>query len=119
MNSGIKEFFQTTAVKANMSSRGKQMMKKWVGHYDGKVVQFETGAELFYLAISNEAMRICDGEYPSPDVIFRGTPELIMDVFTLKKSMESVMKGWELTVLGAGHDGFALRDLIATLLREA
>ena len=119
MNSGAKDFFQTTAVKANESSSGKLIMKEWVGHYDGKVVQFQTGKEVFYIVVADETMRVCDGEYPSPDIIFRGPPELIIDVFTLRKSMESAMKSWELVVLGAGHDGFALRELVSTVFREA
>ena len=120
MNSMVKDFFQKTAVKANKSSNGKLMMKEWVGHYDGKVVQFQTGTELFYIVVTNEMMRVCDGEYSSPDIIFRGSSELVMDVFTLKKNMEAAMKNWELVVLGSGHDGFALRELVATVLfREA
>jgi hypothetical protein len=116
MKSEVRDFFRTIAMKANRSSSAKQMMKEWVGHYDGKVVQFQTGIELFYIIVTNESIKVCEGEYPSSDIILRGSSKLITDVFTQKKSMESAMKRWELVVLGAGHDGFALRKIIASIV---
>ena len=119
MIKGAKGFFETTVMKLNQCDSAKLTMKEWIGHYDGKVIQFQTDTELFHIVVAAENIRVSDGEYPSPDVIFRGPSELIVDVFKLKHNLESAMKNWEIVVLGAGHDGFALRDLIATLFCEA
>jgi len=118
MNTLAKDFFQTVAMKANKSDYVKKMLKEWIGHHDGKIVQFQTNTENFYIVVAGEIMRVCNGEYPSPDIVFRGPSELILDVFTLKKNMEDAVKSWELVVLGAGHDGFALRRLVTTIVRE-
>ena len=119
MSARVKVFFQTVAVKANRSSKGRKMMKEWVGHYDGKVVQFQTDTEKFYLVIADGKMKVHDGEYPSPDITFKGSSKLISDVFTDRRKMGEAMKSWQLVVLGAGHEGFALGQLITTMMLEA
>jgi putative sterol carrier protein len=80
-----KNLFEEIAEKANSSSEGRRIMKEWVGHYDGKIIQFETDTEKFYLVVTDERMKVRDGEYPSPDLTFRGSRQVILDVFTGKK----------------------------------
>jgi hypothetical protein len=43
-----KKLFEAIAMKANRSSDGQKIMKDWVGHYHGKIIQFETDVEKFY-----------------------------------------------------------------------
>jgi len=110
-----KGIFEEIAKKANSSSEGQRIMKEWVGHYHGKILQFETDAEKFYLVITDGKMTVYDGEYPSPDLTFRGSSQVISDVFTGKRSVGDAMKSWDLLLMGAGHEGFTLGKLIATV----
>jgi len=113
-----KKFFEAVAMKANRSSEGTRIMRGWVGHYDGKVIQFETDTEKFHLVVANERMKVYDGEYPAPDLTYKGSSKLISDVFTGRKRIGDAMKSWELMLTGAGHEGFALGRLITTVLLE-
>ena len=114
-----KKLFEGIAKKANSSSEGRRIMKEWVGHYDGKIIKFETDTEKFYLVVTDGRMKVHDGEYPSPDLTLRGSSQVISDVFTGKRSVGEVMKSWDLLLMGAGHEGFILGRLITTVFLEA
>ncbi len=119
MSAGIaKRFFEAVAMKANRSSDGTRIMKEWSGHYQGKVIQFETDTEQFYLVVANGRMKVKDGIYPAPDLTFRGSSKTISEVFTGRKRIGDAMKTWELMLIGAGHEGFALGRLVTTVMLE-
>lgn len=119
MSAGIaKRFFEAVAMKANRSSDGTRIMKKWSGHYHGKIIQFETDTEQFYLVVANGRMKVKDGIYPAPDLTFRGSSKTISEVFTGRKRIGDAMKTWELMLIGAGHEGFALGRLVTTVMLE-
>ena len=113
-----KKIFEEVAKKANSSNEGKMIMKEWVGPYHGKILQFETDAEKFYLVVTDGKMKVYNGEYPSPDLTFRGSSQVISDVFTGKRSVGDAMKSWDLLLMGAGHEGFILGKLITTVFLE-
>ena len=71
------------------------------------------------VVIADGKMKVHDGEYPSPDITFKGSSKLISDVFTDRRNMGEAMESWQLVVLGAGHEGFALEQLITTMMLEA
>jgi len=114
-----KEFFEAIAMKANRSSDGQRIMRDWVGHYHGKVIQFETDSEKFYLVVQDGKMKVFDGVYPAPDLTFRGSSKIVSEVFTGRTRISDAMKAWELVLVGAGHEGFALGRLITTMMLEA
>lgn len=114
----VKQFFEAVAIKANRSSEGTKIMEKWTGHYHGKVMQFETDTEQFYLVVANRKMRVCEGVYPAPDLTFKGPSKTISEVFTGRKRFGDAMKSWEVVLIGAGHEGFALGRLVSTVMLE-
>jgi hypothetical protein len=116
--SSVKKFFEAVAMKANRSSKGVKVMQEWVGHYYGKVIQFETDTEQFHLIVTNGKMKIQDGIYPAPDLTFKGSPKIISEVFTGRKSIGDALKSRELMLIGAGHEGFALGRLVSTVMME-
>ena len=69
--------------------------------------------------VTDGKMKVCDGEYPSPDLTFRGSTQVVSDVFTGKKTVGEAMKSWDLLLMGAGHEGFALAKLIEAVLMES
>ena len=87
-----KRIFEEIAKKASSSKEGRKIMKEWTGPYLGKIIQFETNAERFYLVVTDERMKVYDGEYPSPDLTFRGSSQVVSDVFTGKRSVGEAMK---------------------------
>ncbi len=118
MSMAAKKFLEAVSMKANRSSDGQKIMKDWAGHYHGKVIQFETDLEKFYLVVQNSKMKVLDGVYPAPDLTFKGSSKVISEAFTGKKRMGDVMKTWELMLIGAGHEGFALGRLVTTVMLE-
>ena len=114
-----RKIFEEIARKINESVGGQRIIKEWVGPYDGKILQFETDTERFYLVIADGKMEVCTAEYPSPDLTFRGSSQVIIDVFTGKRSVGDAIKRWDLLLMGAGHEGLMLGRLITTILLEA
>ena len=119
MSMAAKKLFEAIAMKANRSSDGQKIMKDWVGHYHGKIIQFETDVEKFYLVVQDGKMKVLEGTYPAPDLTFKGSSKVISEAFTGRKRMGDVMKTWELILMGAGHEGFALGRLVTTVMLEA
>jgi len=117
--SSSKRLFEAIAMKANKSNEGVRIMREWIGPYDGKVIQFVTDTEKFYLVFAAGKMKVRDGEYSSPDLTFKGSSKLVSDVFTGRRRIGDAMKSWELVLIGAGHEGFTLGKLIATVMTEA
>lgn len=113
-----RKFFEAIAMKANRSSEGTKIMTEWTKQYHGKVIQFETDTEKFYLVIEGGKMRVHEGEYPGPDLTFKGSSNLILGVFTGKTRFGDAMKNWDLVLIGAGHEGFMLGRLITTVMLE-
>ena len=118
MSIASKEFFETIAMKANRSSDGQKIMKDWVGRYHGKVIQFQTDIEKFYLVVQDGKMKVLEGVYPAPDLTFKGSSKVVSEVFTGQKRIGEAMKAWELVLVGAGHEGFALGRLVTTMMLE-
>jgi len=119
LSMAAKKLFEAIAMKANTSSDGQKIMKDWVGHYHGKIIQFETDTEKFYLVVQDGKMKVLDGDYAAPDLTFKGSSKTITEVFTGEKRIGDVMKAWELVLVGAGHEGFALGKLITSVMLEA
>jgi len=113
-----KKLFEEVAEKVNSSIEGRRIMKEWVGPYDGKIIQFETDTQKFYLVVTDGRMKVHDGEYPSPDLAFRGSSQVISEVFAGKRSVREAMESWDLLMMGAGHEGFTLGRLITTVFLE-
>jgi hypothetical protein len=113
-----KRFFEAVAVKASRSSDGARIIKEWIGHYYGKVIQFETDTERFYLVVAEGKMKVRDGVYPAPDLTFKGSSKTVSEVFTGRKRIGDAMKASELVLMGAGHEGFALGRLVTTVMME-
>ncbi len=119
MSAGVaKRFFEAVAMKANRSGDGTRIMKDWVSHYHGKIIQFETDTEKFYLVVAGGKMKVKDGGYPAPDLTFKGSSKTVSEVFTGRKRIGDAMKTWELVLMGAGHEGFALGRLVTTVMLE-
>ena len=119
MSMAAKKLFEAIAMKANRSCDGQKIMKDWVGHYHGKIIQFETDVEKFYLVVHDGKMKVLEGIYPAPDLTFKSSSKVISEAFTGRKRMGDVMKAWELILMGAGHEGFALKRLVTTVMLEA
>jgi hypothetical protein len=118
MSMAMKEFFEALAMKANRSNDGQKIMKDWVGHYHGKIIQFEAGNEKFHLLVHDGKMTVADGVYPAPDLTFKASSETLSEVFTGRKPIGDAIKAWELVLVGAGHEGFALGRLVTTVMME-
>ena len=95
------------------------LMKKvhnWIGPYNGKVLQLQTEEGTWHLVVSRDGLALFEGEYPSPDVIYEGTAQLMVDIFTAQADFRKAMKSWDLVVIGAGHESIPLANLIADVL---
>jgi len=114
----VKRLFEAVAMKANRSHDGTRVMKEWTSHYHGKVIQFETDTEQLYLIVTDGKMKVKDGIYPAPDLTFKGSSKTVSEVFTGRKRIGDAMKTWELVLMGAGHEGFALGRLVTTVMLE-
>jgi len=116
---GIRKFMEAVAMKANRDEEIKKTMRKWVGKYYGKIIQFETDPENFYIAVQNDRMEVRPGNSSSPDLIVRAPSRVIVDVFTGRRRFGDAMRSWDLFLVGAGHEAFQLSQVIMAVMLAA
>lgn len=116
---GIRKFIEAVAMKANREEETKKAMRYWVGRYHGKIIQFETDPENFYLVVQDGRMKVRAGSNPSPDLTVRAPSGVITDVFTGRRRFGEAMKSWDLVLIGAGHEAFHLARLIMAVILAA
>lgn len=116
---GIRRFIEAIAMKANRDEEIKNTMRNWVGGYHGKIIQFETDPENFYIVVQNEKMEVRTGSCPSPDLTIRAPSKVITDVFTGRRRFGDAMRSWELLLIGAGHEAFQLARVITAVMLGA
>ena len=116
---GIRKFIEAVAMKANREGETKKTMRDWVGRYHGKIIQFETDPENFYLVVQDGRMEVRPGSNPSPDLTVRAPSRVITDVFTGRRRFGDAMKSWDLVLIGAGHEAFHLARLIMAVILAA
>ena len=63
-------------------------------------------------------MKLRQGTYPSPDVIYKASTETLMNLFSGQASFRDLMKRWELVIIGAGHESVPLGQLMIRVLQS-
>lgn len=118
MTSSIMQLFDGLVTKVNNTSELREQVKRWVGPYQGKVLQLETEAETVHIIVFKQGtMELRKGSYPSPDVIYKARSETLMNLFTGQVSFRDLMKRWELIIIGAAHESVPLGQLMLQVLQ--
>lgn len=114
----VRQFMRHINSAVNSSEEHKKFVAEWINPWPGKVLQVDAEGEKFYTVITQEKMWIEEGEYPSPDVIFRvKDAQVILDIFTGRLPFRNAMKSWDLFVIGAAHEAVPLAQLIFNVMQ--
>ena len=92
---------------------GLQQVREAIQITDGKILQVETDGVSFYGVASRDGtFTIHEGEYSSPDVIYRAPSEILLGIFTGKIPFMNPIRSWEMVVIGAAHESVPLSEFI-------
>lgn len=112
----VYKFLQTVIQQANKKEDALKIMEEWVGPYFGKVLQVETDDQFYYVVITKKGAKVKEGEYPSPDIIFRAPSDLLMQIFTGRADPINAIRKWEMIVIGAGHEMIPMNQMIMAVM---
>ncbi|MBU7043523.1 MAG: hypothetical protein HXS47_08005 [Theionarchaea archaeon] len=112
----VYKFLQMVVQQGNKKEDALQIMAEWAHPYPGKVLQVETDGKFYYVVITPQGATVKEGEYPSPDIIFRAPSDLLMQIFTGRSDPIEAIKKWEMVVVGAGHEMIPMNQLIMTVM---
>ncbi len=113
----VRKFMKMIQSQLKNNEDMQEFVKEWVYPYDGKVFQVETDGEFFYSVLTKDGkMNLHEGEYPSPDVIYRANSDILLGIFTGKIPFWNPIKSWELMVIGSAHESVPLSELILQAL---
>ncbi|MCK4483550.1 MAG: hypothetical protein KAU89_01910, partial [Candidatus Thorarchaeota archaeon] len=115
-----QEFFKFLIAKTKEKEDLKKLLADWVGAYDGKILQIHTpdGGDQ-YIVVTKEGMTLHEGVYPSPDVIYKATGEILVGIFTGEVKFKDTMKDGRLEVIGNAHESDPLANLILAAMMGA
>ncbi|MBD3159288.1 MAG: hypothetical protein GF309_10910 [Candidatus Lokiarchaeota archaeon] len=116
----LQEFFNFFLHQVNEKDSLKERVKEWVGPYDGKILQVytpEAGPQ--YIVVTKKGMELREGEYPSPDVIYKADAEILLGIFTGDIDFRQAMKDRRLEVIGNAHESDPLANLILEAMTSA
>lgn len=112
----VHKFLQMIIQTGNKKEDAVKIMKEWVGPYDGKILQVETDGKFYYVVITKKGATVKEGEYPSPDIIFRAPSDLLMQIFTGRADPIEAIKKWEMIVVGNGHEMVSMNQMIMAVM---
>lgn len=120
--SQLQQFFEFLMSKVKEKEDLQETVKKWVGPYDGKILQVITpdfGSQ--YIVVYKKApwMKLFDGVYPSPDVIYKANSETLLGIFTGEVKFKDTMKDGSLEVIGNANESDPLANLILAAMMGA
>ena len=120
MSEQLQEFFKFLIAKTKEKEDLKKLLVDWVGPYDGKILQIHTpdGGDQ-YIVVTKEGMTLHEGVYPSPDVIYKATGEILVGIFTGEVKFKDTMKDGSLEVIGNAHESDPLANLILAAMMGA
>ena len=120
MSEQLQEFFKFLIAKTKEKEDLKKLLVEWVGPYDGKILQVHTpkGGDQ-YIVVTKEGMTLHEGTYPSPDVIYKATGEILLGIFTGEVKFKDTMKDGRLEVIGNAHESDPLANLILAAMMGA
>ncbi len=120
MSEQLQEFFKFLIAKTKEKEDLKKQLADWVGPYDGKILQVHTpdGGDQ-YIVVTKDGMTLHEGVYPSPDVIYKATGEILVGIFTGEVKFKDTMKDGSLEVIGNAHESDALANLILAAMMGA
>ncbi|UCE09620.1 MAG: hypothetical protein JSW61_11690 [Candidatus Thorarchaeota archaeon] len=112
--SQLQEFFQFLVSKVKEKEDLQKLVVEWVGPFDGKILQVTTEDGPQYMIVQKEPpwMTVHQGTYPSPDVIYRSTSEVLLGIFTGEVPFKDTMADGRLDVIGNANESDPLANLI-------
>ncbi|MEM2142262.1 MAG: hypothetical protein QXS20_00050 [Candidatus Thorarchaeota archaeon] len=115
----LQEFFQFLMKQVNEKPDLKKQLASWIGPFDGKVLQVHTEEGDQYIVVTKDGMTLHDGIYPSPDVIYKATSQVLLGIFTGETPFKDTMKDGSLTVIGNANESDPLANLILAAMTSA
>jgi hypothetical protein len=91
----------------------KKLVERWIDTYDGKILEFRTREKAYTISFSREKTWISEGNYPSPDVIFEGSEEILRKILSKERiSFSRSLRSGELMVYGNLHEVFPFLEIV-------
>lgn len=119
MANQLIQIFEMLIKRVNETPSHREFVRRWVGPYQGKVLQIETDTGIFHILLHRKGvMALQKGSYSSPDVIYKATSETLMNLFMGRESFRDLMNRWELIIIGAGHESVPLGQLMMRVLQS-
>ncbi len=119
MTNQLSQIFKGLIAKVNETPEYREFVRSWVGPYQGKVLQLETDEQTFHILLHRRGiMEMREGQYPSPDVIYKASTKTLLSLFTGQATFRDLMKKWELVIIGAGHESVPLGQLMLRVLQQ-
>lgn len=115
----VFKFLQMVIQQGNRKEDALKIMEEWVGPYQGKVLQVETDGKFYHVIITKKGAKVMEGDYPSPDLVFKAPSDLLMQIFTGRADPIQAIKKWEMIVVGNGHEMVPMNKLIMAVLMGA
>ena len=108
----VKQFMQMVVRKINSNDELMKTVLDWIGPHYGKILMVELEDGTMHLIITKKGMKIVEGTYPSPDVIYQADSKVFLGIFTGKLPFRDAMKNGSLWVIGAAHESVPLAKLM-------
>ena len=114
----LEKKLRAIADKVNTDKKAKDLLKKWVSTYNGKIIMFKVkGDKSYTISFTPSDAWVREGEYPSPDLIFEGEEKTLLGIISKEKlSFSKAMKTGELMVYGNLNEAFPFGEVVKVSL---
>lgn len=114
----LEKKLQAIADRVNADKKAKDMLRKWVDTFNGKIIMFKIkGGKSYTISFTSEEAWVQEGEYPSPDLIFEGDENTLLGILSKEKiSFSKAMKTGELMAYGNLNEAYPFGGIVKAYL---
>ena len=100
-------------VKQINSDKGRLgKIREWINGYYGKVIGFVTPNKAYHLVFTREEVSLREGDYPSCEVFYRGSEEVMQKLLNRQKSTGEVVKSGQLKAWGNLNEAVTFEKIL-------
>jgi hypothetical protein len=96
----LKELLEEKISSMNQDPRKREMIRKWIDGYRGKIICFNSEeGEAYHIVFDKDGATLRPGKYSSCEFFYSGPEEVLLAILrrensAMKGGMAGIIKGW-------------------------
>ena len=96
----LERLLKEKVKQVNSDKERRDKVREWIDSYYGKVIGFVTPGKAYHLVFTGDGVSLREGDYPSCEVSYRGSEEILQRLLNRQTSTSEAVKSGQLKAWG-------------------